>query len=104
MGAYPGYKFSICLYGSCNSDPLKFSTWVLTREWALARDTTVYTFKLKYNTSPLLTKLICYGWPGAQNYNIISIAAVFVNFLVSFILNVVIVLECIYYGKAVKQE
>ena len=33
---------SICLYGSCNSDPLKFGTWALTREWALARDTTVY--------------------------------------------------------------
>ena len=32
---------SICLYGSCNSDPLKFGTWALTREWALARDTTV---------------------------------------------------------------
>ena len=27
---------SICLYGSCNSDPLKFGTW------ALARDTTVH--------------------------------------------------------------
>ena len=33
-----------------------------------------------------------------------SIAAVFLNFLVSFILNVVIVLQCIYYGKVVKQE
>ena len=33
---------SICLYGSCNSDPLKFSTWALTREWALAWDTTGY--------------------------------------------------------------
>ena len=32
---------SICLYGSCNSDPLKFGTWALTREWALAQDTTV---------------------------------------------------------------
>ena len=32
---------SICLYGSCNSDPLKFGTWALTREWVLARDTTV---------------------------------------------------------------
>ena len=30
---------SMCLYGSCNSDPLKFGTWALTREWALARDT-----------------------------------------------------------------
>ena len=31
----------MCLYGSCNSDPLKFGTWALTREWALAQDTTV---------------------------------------------------------------
>ena len=44
MGAYVGYKFIIillCLYGSCNSDPLKFGTWALTREWALAWDTKV---------------------------------------------------------------
>ena len=34
---------SICLYGSCNNDPLKFGTWALTWEWALARDTTVLT-------------------------------------------------------------
>ena len=34
---------SICLYGSCNSDPsLKFGTWALTQEWALVRDTMVY--------------------------------------------------------------
>ena len=37
---------SICLYGSCNSDPLKFGTWALTREWALAWDTTVYIYTL----------------------------------------------------------
>ena len=33
MGAYPGYNFHM----------LKFSTWVLTREWALAWDTMVAT-------------------------------------------------------------
>jgi hypothetical protein len=33
----------IRLYRSCYSDPLKCGTWALTREWALARDTTVST-------------------------------------------------------------
>ena len=33
---------SVHLYRSCYSGPLKYSTWVLTREWALARDTTVF--------------------------------------------------------------
>ena len=32
---------SICLYRSCNSDPLKFGAWALTQEWVLARDTRV---------------------------------------------------------------
>ena len=32
---------SIRLYRSCYIDPLKWGTWALTREWALARDTTV---------------------------------------------------------------
>ena len=32
---------SIHLYGSCYLYPLKFGTWVLTWEWALAWDTTV---------------------------------------------------------------
>ena len=32
---------SIRLYRSCYSGPLKCSTWVLTWEWVLARDTTV---------------------------------------------------------------
>ena len=36
--------------------------------------------------------------------HIFPIAAVFLNFLVSFILNVVIVLQCVYYGKVAKQE
>ena len=30
--------------------------------------------------------------------------AVFLNFLVSFILNTVIVLQCVYYGQAVKRQ
>ena len=34
---------SIRLYRSCYIDPLKLGTWVLTREWALAWDTTVST-------------------------------------------------------------
>ena len=33
----------ICLYRSCYMDPLKCGTWALTREWALARDTTAHT-------------------------------------------------------------
>ena len=33
---------SIRLYRSCYIDPLKCGTWALVREWALARDTTVY--------------------------------------------------------------
>ena len=32
---------SICLYRSCYIYPLKWGTWTLTREWALAQDTTV---------------------------------------------------------------
>ena len=32
---------SICLYRSCYSVPLKCGSWALTREWALAQDTTV---------------------------------------------------------------
>ena len=31
------------LYRSCYIDPFKCSTWALTREWALAWDTMVYT-------------------------------------------------------------
>ena len=31
----------LTMYGNCYSGPLKCSTWALTREWALARDTTV---------------------------------------------------------------
>ena len=34
MDAYLGYR--IHSYGSYYIDPLKFGTWVLTREWALA--------------------------------------------------------------------
>ena len=33
---------SIRLYRSCCIDPLKWGTWALTREWALAQDTTVH--------------------------------------------------------------
>ena len=33
----------IILYGSCYIDPMKHSTWVLTREWALAQDTMTVT-------------------------------------------------------------
>lgn len=36
-GHLPGIKIPYV----CYSDPLKCSTWVLTREWELARDTTV---------------------------------------------------------------
>ena len=32
---------SIRLYTSCYSGPLKCGTWALTREWALAQDTTI---------------------------------------------------------------
>ena len=54
---------SICLYGSCNSDPLKFGTWALTREWALARDTTLHTFKYySYVVSELYSRI-----PGDRN-------------------------------------
>ena len=35
-GRLPGIKIS-CLYRSCYIDSLKCSTWVLTREWALAQ-------------------------------------------------------------------
>ena len=35
---------SIRLYISCYTDPLECGTWALTREWALARDTTVYYY------------------------------------------------------------
>ena len=41
---------SVCLYGSCNSDSLKFGTWVLTREWVLARDTMVIYYILMLRT------------------------------------------------------
>ena len=34
------------LYGSYYIDPLKFGTWVLTKEWAFAQDTTVYVVML----------------------------------------------------------
>ena len=36
---------SIYLYRSCYIDPLKWGTWALTQEWALARDTTVNAYK-----------------------------------------------------------
>ena len=36
-----GNIISIHLYRSCYIDPLKWGTWALTREWALARDTMV---------------------------------------------------------------
>ena len=41
-GHLPGIKNPICLYRSCYSGPSKCGTWALTREWALAQDTTVY--------------------------------------------------------------
>ena len=39
---------SICLYRSCYSGPFKCGTWALTREWALAQDTTVCTYMYSY--------------------------------------------------------
>ena len=38
------YSLAIRLYRSCYSGPLKCGTWALTREWALARDTTVVQY------------------------------------------------------------
>ena len=35
-GRLPGIKNSVCLYRSCYIDPLKWGTWALTWEWALA--------------------------------------------------------------------
>ena len=43
-GLIDRYTRDITSYRSCYIDPLKCSTWALTREWALARDTTVLTF------------------------------------------------------------
>ena len=49
MGAYLGSN-SIHLDRSCYiySDPLKWGTWVLTQEWALAQDTAVHVLEGKY--------------------------------------------------------
>ena len=40
FGAYSEYKLYRSFYMYMYIDPLKCGTWVLTREWALARDTT----------------------------------------------------------------
>ena len=48
---------SIRLYRSCYSDPLKCGTWMLTREWALARDTMVCTGNVSENSTPVLWEI-----------------------------------------------
>ena len=47
----------IRLYRSCYSGPLKFGTWALTQEWALAQDTTVVVHQYVI-ASPCTTTIV----------------------------------------------
>ena len=51
---------SMRLYRSCCIDPLKWGTWALTREWALARDTTVIAvIIMQYSPKHNIHKIGC---------------------------------------------
>ena len=53
---------STCLYRTCYIDPLKWGTWALTQEWALAQDNTVIPLDCGKKLFPIIMA-IQIGWP-----------------------------------------
>ena len=48
---------SVHLYVSCNIDPLKRGKWVLTQEWVLARNASIYSSEIGIEMAPLSRSL-----------------------------------------------